>query len=167
MSEQGRPDADPGARPGRRRIERLLGEPAAPAPPRHPRPQVVAPPSLRRAALVVALEAVLLGGLAAYLLALTLAGNARSVGQALAEVALVGAGAALVAAGAVGLRRVSPWSRAPVVVLQIFLGLLGYQAAFEFERPELGLPVLVPVAVTLYLLATPESRLAFLERDTG
>ena len=121
--------------------------------------------SLRRAALVVALEAVLLGALAAWLLVLTLVGEPESTGRALAEVVLVGAGAALLGAAAVGLRRVSPWSRAPVVVLQIFLGLIGYQAAFEFDRPEIGLPILVPVAVVLYLLATPESRLAFLERD--
>jgi hypothetical protein len=126
---------------------------------------VAAPVSLRRAALVVALEAVLLGALAAGLLVLTVVGEPDSVGRALAEVVLVGAGAALLAAGAVGLRRVSPWSRAPVVVLQIFLGLLGYTTAFEAARPLIGLPVLVLVAATLYLLATPESRLAFLERD--
>jgi hypothetical protein len=126
---------------------------------------VAAPVSLRRAALVVAVEAVLLGALAAGLLVLTVVGEPDSVGRALAEVVLVGAGAALLAAGAVGLRRVSPWSRAPVVVLQIFLGLLGYTTAFEAARPVIGLPVLVLVAATLYLLATPESRLAFLERD--
>lgn len=167
MTESGRPDAaEPAPRPGRRRVDRLLGEPAAPARPRPPREEVDSPLSLRRAALVVALEAVLLGALAAYLLVLTLTGDPGSVGRALAGMVLVGAGAALLGAGAVGLRRVSPWSRAPVVVLQVFLGLLGYQAAFEFGRPELGLPLLVPVAVTLYLLATPESRLAFLERDS-
>ena len=166
VSEHGHPDAaDPAPRPGRRRIDRLLGEAAAPSPARPPRPDVESPVSLRRAALVVLLEAVLLAAVAVYLLVLTLAGDSSSVGRALAEVVLVGAGAALLAAGAVGLRRVSPWSRAPVVVLQILLGLLGYQAAFEFQRPLLGLPLLALVAVTLYLLATPESRLAFLERD--
>ena len=150
---------------GRRRFDRLLGESAAPPPPRAPRAEVESPPSLRRAALAVALEAALLAALAGYLLVLTLVGGPQSVGRALAEVVLVGAGAALLAAGAVGLRRVSAWSRAPVVVLQIFLGLIGYQAAFEFDQPALGLPILLLVAVTLYLLATPESRLAFLERD--
>ncbi len=148
---------------GRRRFDRLLGESAAPPSPRPPRAEVESPPSLRRAALVVALEAALLAALAGYLLVLTFVGEPRSVGRALAEVVLVGAGAALLAAGAVGLRRVSAWSRAPVVVLQIFLGLIGYQAAFEFGRPLLGLPILVPVALTLYLLATPESRLAYLD----
>lgn len=166
MTEQGPPDAaGPAPRPGRRRLDRLLGEAATPSPARPSRPEVESPASLRRAALVVAVEAALLGALALYLLVLTLVGDAVSVGRALAEVVLVGAGAALLAAGAAGLRRVSSWSRAPVVVAQIFLGLLGYQAAFEFARPLIGLPLLVLVAVTLYLLATPESRLAFLERD--
>jgi hypothetical protein len=50
-------------------------------------------------------------------------------------------------------------------VLQILLGLFGYQAAFTFGRPELGLPVLVLVLATLYLLATPEARLVYAERD--
>jgi hypothetical protein len=168
VSEQGPPDAaGPARRPGRRRIDRLLGESAAPTPARPARPEVAAPVSLRRAALVVAVEAVLLGALAAGLLVLTIVGEPDSVGRALAEVVLVGAGAALLAAGAVGLRRVSPWSRAPVVVLQIVLGLFGYTTAFEAARPLIGLPVLVLVAVTLYLLATPESRLAFLERDVS
>jgi hypothetical protein len=126
---------------------------------------VEAPVPLRRAALVVAVEAALLGALALVLLVLTVVGEPDSVGRALGAVALVGAGAALLAAGALGLRRVAPWSRAPVVVLQIFLGLLGYTAAFQAARPLIGLPVLVLVAVTLYLLATPESRLAFLERE--
>jgi hypothetical protein len=166
VTEQDRPDAaEPAPRPGRRRFDRLLGESAAPPAPRPPRAGVESPPSLRRAALVVALEAVLLGALAAWLLVLTVVGDPQSTGRALAEVVLAGAGAALLGAASAGLRRVSPWSRAPVVVLQIFLGLIGYQATFEFARPELGLPVLVPVVVVLYLLATPESRLAFLEQD--
>ncbi len=80
-------------------------------------------------------------------------------------IARVALAAAALAAGAVGMWRMSAWARGPVVVLQILLGLFGYQAAFSFERPELGLPALVLVAVTLYLLATPESRLAYLELD--
>jgi hypothetical protein len=166
VTAQGPPDAaDPAPRRGRGRFDRLLGEAAAPSPARPPRPEVDAPGSLRRAALVVALEAALLGVLGVYLLVLTVVGDPDSVGRALAEVVIVGAAAALLAACARGLRRVSGWSRAPVVVVQILLGLLGYQAAVDFERPLLGLPILVLVVLTLYLLATPESRLAFLERD--
>ncbi len=158
---------DPGARSRRRRADRLLGEAATPAPERAPRPEVEVPPSVRRAALVVALEAVLLGVLAGALLVLTLTSDASSVGRAIAEVVYVGLGAAALTAGSVGLWRLSSWSRAPVIVLQILLGLLGFTTAFQGGQPLLGLPVLLMVVTTLYLLATPEARLAFLERDIG
>jgi hypothetical protein len=126
---------------------------------------VEVPASVRRAALLVAVEAVLLGVLAGVLLVLTVMGDADSIGRALAQVVYVGLGAAASTAGAVGLWRLSSWSRGPVVVLQIVLGLLGLTAAFEGGQPLLGLPVLGLVAGTLYLLATPEARLAFLEQD--
>ena len=123
------------------------------------------PPALRRAALAVGLEALLLTGVAVVWLVLTVVEQPASVGRALAEVVYFGIGAAALAAGAVGLWRRSAWARSPVVVLQILLGLFGYQAAFTYDRPELGLPVLVLVAVTLYLLLTSEARLAYLEAD--
>jgi hypothetical protein len=78
----------------------------------------------------------------------------------------IGAGAAVLGAAAVGLSRVASWARGPVIVLQLILAALGYTTAFEAERPLIGVPVLVLVAAVLYLLATPESRLAYLERDT-
>jgi hypothetical protein len=149
----------------RRRTGRLLGEPAAPSAPRPRRPAADVPPSLRRAALAVGVEALLLAGVAVVLLVLTVADDASSIGRAIAEVVYFGLAATALAACAVGLWRRSPWARGPVVVLQILLGLFAYQAAFTFQRPELGLPVLVLVLVTLYLLATPEARLAYAERD--
>jgi hypothetical protein len=166
VGEQGRTgDAGAVPEPRRRRAERLLGEAAAPSRPGTPRPAVETPPALRRAALAVAVEALILAGLAAYLLVLTLTGAADSVGRALAEVTYVGVGGAALAAGAVGLRRAAGWARGLVVVFQVLLGLLGYTTAFEGGRPLIGLPVLVLVAVTVYLLATPEARLAYLEQD--
>jgi hypothetical protein len=51
-----------------------------------------------------------------------------------------------------------------VVVLQILLGLLGYTLAFEADRPLIGVPVLALVISELYLLLTPEARLAFFHR---
>jgi hypothetical protein len=119
---------------------------------------------VRRAALVVALEAAAATVLAVVLLFLTLTGSPDSVGRALAEVVYVGLGAALLAAGAVGLWRVSAWARGPVIVMQLLLGVMGYTAAFQADRPLLGVPVLAAVALELYLLATPEARLAFFER---
>jgi hypothetical protein len=119
---------------------------------------------VRRAALVVAVEAVAATALAVVLLFLTLTGSPDSVGRALAEVVYVGLGAALLAAGAMGLRRVSGWARGPVIVMQLLLGVMGYTAAFQADQPLLGVPVLAAVALELYLLATPEARLAFFQR---
>jgi hypothetical protein len=155
-----------GAAGGRRRIAgRLLGEPAAPSAPRPRRPVEEVPAALRRAALAVGVEALLLAGVAVVLLVLTVVDDASSVGRALAEVIYFGLAAAALAACARGLWRRSSWARGPVVVLQLLLGLFGFQAAFPYQRPELGLPVLVLAVATLYLLATPEARLAYAERD--
>lgn len=119
------------------------------------------PGSVRRAALVVGLEAVALGGLAVVLLVLSVTGSPESLGRALAEVVFVGLSAAVLAAAARGLWRLSSWARGPVVALQIFLGILGYTAAFQADRPLIGVPVLALVGLVLYLLATPEARLAY------
>jgi hypothetical protein len=119
---------------------------------------------VRRAALVVAVEAAALGVVALVLLYLTITSTPDSVGRALAEVVYVGFFAVLLGAAAVGLWRVSGWARGPVVVLQLLLGLFGYYSAFEWGGAWVGLPLLVLVGTELYLLATPEARLAFLER---
>ncbi|MCZ2816540.1 hypothetical protein [Modestobacter sp. VKM Ac-2984] len=155
-----------GQTPGRRRprAEGLLGRAAEPTAPRPARPRAGAPTAVRRAALVVAVEALALTALALTLLVLTVTGSPDSVSRALAEVVYVGLGAALLAAAAVGLWRVSGWARGPVIVLQLLLGLLAYNAAFPAQQPLIGLPVLALVATELWLLATPEARLAFLER---
>lgn len=160
VTEQGR------SRPQQPRgwTTRLFGEAAAPAGPHSDRARPEAPPSLRWAALVAGLEAALIGLGAVVLLWLTLTGTAESTGRAVAEVVLVALVAAALGAAAVGLWRVAGWARGPVVALQIFLGLSGFVAAFEAERPLIGLPVLALVATELYLLATPEARLAFLDR---
>jgi hypothetical protein len=148
----------------RRRADRLLGAPAAPAPDKPVRVQPEVPSSLRWAAAVVGLEAALIGAGAVVLLYLTLTSTPDSLPRAIAEVVFVGLGAALLGAAALGLARVKAWARGPVVVLQILLGLLAFTTAFQAERPLLGLPVLALVGTVLYLLATPASRLAFVER---
>lgn len=145
----------------RRRAERLLGAAAEPSAPRPAREREEAPAAVRRAALVVGLEAFLLLAGALVLLYLTLTSDPDSVGRAFAEVVYVGVIGSALAAAAVGLWRMSAWSRAPVIVLQLLLGALGYSTAFEAEQPLIGVPVLALVAVELYLLATPEARLAF------
>ena len=151
---------------GRRRprAEGLLGGAARPSAPRPERSRTKAPAAVRRAALVVAAEAAVAAALALVLLFLTLTGSPDSVGRALAEIVYVGLAAALLATGAVGLWRVSGWARGPVVAVQLLLGVLGYTAAFQADRPLIGVPILAAVALELYLLATPEARLAFFDR---
>ena len=143
---------------------RLFGEAAEPGAPRPPRSHPEAPPSLRRAALCVGLQAAAVAAGAVVWLWLTLTSTPDSVGRALAEVVILALVAVGLAAAARGLARVSAWSRGPVIAAQVFFGLSGFVAAFEAERPLIGVPILALVATVLYLLATPEARLAFLER---
>ncbi|TFV70822.1 hypothetical protein E4P39_19530 [Blastococcus sp. CT_GayMR19] len=141
----------------------MFGAPAEPSAPRPARVRPGAPRSLRWAAVVVGIEAAAIAVGALVLLWLTFTSTADSLGRALAEVVMVGAGAALLAVAAVGLWRVSAWARGPVIVLQLLLAALAYTTAFEAGQPLIGVPVLVLVATELYLLATPEARLAYLE----
>lgn len=151
--------------PPRRALDRLFGAAADPTAPRPERPQVESPVAVRRAALVVGLEGVLVGVGALVWLWLTLTSTPDSVARAVAEVVIL----ALVAAGlglaARGLARVASWARGPVVAAQIFFGLTGFVTTFQAQRPLIGLPILVLVVAVLYLLATPEARLAYLEQD--
>ena len=72
--------------------------------------------------------------------------------------------AGVLGAGAAGLRRVAGWARGPVIALQLFLALVGFTFAFSAQMPLIGLPILAVVVAVLYLLATPESRLAYVGR---
>jgi len=125
---------------------------------------VEVPASLRWAAVVVGIEAAAVGVGAVVWLWLTLTSSPESLGRAIAEVVIIALVAAGLGAAARGLSRAASWARGPVIAAQIFLGLSGFVAAFEAERPLIGLPILLVVATELYLLATPESRLAYLER---
>ena len=149
----------------RRRAERLFGAPAEPSPPRPEGVRPEAPPSLRWAAVVVGVEAVACAVGALAWLWLTLTSTPESYARALVEVVLIALVAGGLAAAARGLSRVSGWARGPVIAAQVFFGLSGFVAAFEAERPLIGIPVLLVVAAELYLLATPEARLAYLERQ--
>jgi hypothetical protein len=146
----------------RRRADRLLGAAAEEAAPRPERVRREAPPALRWAAVLVGFEAAATGVFSFVWLWLTLTSDPESLPRALAEVVLI----ALVAVGlglaAVALSRVAGWARGPVVAAQIFFGLSGFVAAFEADRPFIGVPILLLVAGVLYLLATPEARLAYL-----
>ena len=149
--------------PPRRGLDRLFGAAAEPSAPRPERDRADVPTALRWAAAVVGIQAAAIAVGAAAWLWLTLTSTPDSLGRAIAEVVILALVAAGLGAAAVGLARAAPWARGPVVAAQIFLGLCGYVAAFEAERPLIGLPMLLLVATELYLLATPGSRLAYLE----
>jgi hypothetical protein len=51
-----------------------------------------------------------------------------------------------------------------VIALQVLFAASGAVAVFQAGRPEIGVPLLVLVAAVLYLLMTPEARLAYLDR---
>jgi hypothetical protein len=146
------------------RADRLFGAAARPVEGRLPRDRPEAPGSLRWAALVVGMEAAAIGVGALAWLWLTVTSDPESLSRAIAEVVIIALVAVGLGAAAVGLSRVASWARGPVVAAQIFLGLSGFVAAFEAERPLIGVPILAVVAVELYLLATPEARLAYIER---
>ena len=149
--------------PPRRLADRLFGAvtPAPEARPQQPRPE--APRAVRQAAVVVAVEAAVFVVLAVVLLWLTVTGDPESVPRALAEVVLVGGVAALLGAAAMGLRRLAGWARGPVIALQILFAASGL-VALQAGRPEIGVPALALTAATIYLLMTPEARLAYLDR---
>ena len=147
--------------PPRRLADRLFGATVAAPAPRPGPPRAEAPPSLRRAALAVGVEALAFALGAAALLLLTLTARPDSVARALAEVVLAGLVAGVLGAGARGLWRVAGWAWGPVIALQLFLGLAGFMLAFPAQLPLIGLPILALVGTVLYLLATPESRLAY------
>lgn len=147
----------------RRRSERFFGAAAEPSA-RPERPRTEAPGTLRWAAVVVGIEAAAVAVGALIWLWLTLTSTPESLARALAEVVILALLAAGLGLAARGLARVSGWARGPVIAAQVLFGLSGFVAAFEAERPLIGLPILVVVATELYLLATPESRLAYLDR---
>jgi hypothetical protein len=148
----------------RRLADRLFGA-VTPAPEARPQPpREEAPRPVRQAAALVAVEAAGFVALALVLLWLTLTGNPESVPRALAEVVLAGLVAGLLGAAAAGLRRLAGWARGPVIALQVLFGASGFVAAFQAGLPQVGVPVLALVAAVLYLLMTPEARLAYLDR---
>ena len=142
----------------------LFGSPAEASAPRPAPDPSPAPPALRRAAVVVGVEALVLAGIALWLLFLTITSTADSVARALAEVVYVGLCAGALGAAAAGLWRVARWARGPVIALQLLLGIVAWTTASTGGLPLVGVPVLVLVAAVLYLLATPEARLAYLDR---
>jgi hypothetical protein len=78
----------------------------------------------------------------------------KSSGIALTLISVATAG--LFAAFAVGLARARPWTRTPVVMFQLAIGIWGV-FLLTGHRYEWGVPMLVVAAATLACLFTPAS----------
>jgi hypothetical protein len=121
------------------------------------------PKPLKLACGLLGLEALglLAGGIA--LLVDTVVGHPTDRASALLAAAFAALAAVSLGFGARGLLHLRPAARTPMVVLQILAVPVGYQLAFDSDRPEWGGPILVCALVVLYLLFTPPVR-AVLDR---
>jgi hypothetical protein len=130
----------------------------APAPERQGTP--AAPTAVRAACVLIGLQAVglLAGGLV--LLAESVFGHPSDRPGAVLAAVFAFAGAGALAVGAAGVLRLRPAARTPVVVLEILAVPIGYQLAFDSDRPEWGGPILISALAVLYLLFTPPARAA-------
>ena len=108
------------------------------------------------AAVVLAIEAVGMCVAAAFSAVSTAQGQSyqRASGVALTLIAI--GTAAGFAAFAVGLARARPWTRTPVVMTQLAIGIWGIYLLHD-HRPEWGLPALALAACCLAALFTPAS----------
>ena len=119
---------------------------------------------MRRAALLVALEGVLLAGLGVVYGAAGLLGQPEDrLGTVLGAVMVVGVGVLLLLV-ARALDRARGWARSPAVVVQLFALPVGYGLAQGRFWPAAVVVLGLAVAVLLQL-AAPEARTAF-ERPT-
>jgi hypothetical protein len=121
------------------------------------------PKPLKAACVLIALQAagLVAGGVA--LLVDSLVGHPNDRASAVLAAAFAFIGAVALGFGARGLLRMRPSARTPVVVLQVLMVPVGYQLAFDSERPEWGGPILLCALAVLYLLFTPPAR-AVLDR---
>lgn len=124
------------------------------------------PAQVRVAAALIALEGLVLLVAAGILIAKTLGGHPDSIGRALLGATLVLGTAAALVLGALGLLRLIPAARAPMVVLQLLALPVGYSLAFQAGLVAYGAPILVGALGVLYLLFTPPARAA-LDRHPG
>jgi hypothetical protein len=124
------------------------------------------PAQVRVAAALIGLESLALLLAAGILVAKTLGGHPDSIGRALLAAALAIGGAVALGLGAVGLVRLRPAARTPMLVLQLLALPVGYSLAFQAGLVGYGAPILVGALTVLYLLFTPPARAA-LGREPG
>jgi hypothetical protein len=129
---------------------------AQPAKPAQPGVPAAPPRELRLAAAVQAVEAA--GLLVAAGLAAVATANGKSYERSSGiALTLISVGtAALFAAFAAGLAKARPWTRTPVVMFQLAIGIWGV-FLLTGHRYEWGVPMLLLAAATLACLFTPAS----------
>ncbi len=119
-----------------------------------------APPQIRAAVGILALESLALIAAVVVLVIKTITGNPDDVWRALLGAAFALLGAAVLALGARGIYHLRPPARTPVVVLQVLAIPVAYSLAFQAGRVEYGGPILLAALAVLYLLFTPPARAA-------
>jgi len=112
--------------------------------------------ALRLAAAGQAAEAVGMAVAAVFSAVSTADGKSYQVGSGIALTVIALGAAAALGALAVGLYRVRPWSRTPVVITQLFVIISGV-TLLDGHRPEWGVPALALAAGCLAGLFTPAS----------
>ncbi len=137
-----------------KRLDAIVPDPSAPAPDSTPAP--ARPPLLVVLAVIVALEALLVTGLALWLLFELLTQRPQSYTTAVAITVLVALGAVWVIATLVGLLRLHAWARASIVTIQILMIAVAV-GSFQglVARPDVGWALLVPAVVAGVLALAP------------
>jgi hypothetical protein len=129
---------------------------AAPPPAEGAGPPAAPPRALRLAAGAVAVEAVGMCVAAVFAAVSTAKGQSYEVGSGIALTVIAVGVAVGFAIFAVGLVRAQPWTRTPVVMVQLFVIIAGI-TLLDGRRPEWGAPALVLAACCLAGLFTPAS----------
>ena len=116
----------------------------------------VRPPLLVVLAVIVALEALLVAGLALWLLLELLTQRPQSYTTAVAITVLVALGAAWTIVTLVGILRLHAWARASIITIQILMIAVAV-GSFQglVARPDVGWALLVPAVLAGVLALTP------------
>jgi len=131
-------------------------DPAAPVASPEARPAAARPRALRLAAAAQALEAAGMCVAAAFAAVATADGQSYQKASGIALTLIALGVAVLFAAFAAGLARARPWTRTPVVMTQLAIGVWGIYL-IGGHRPEWGVPALLLAACCLAALFTPAS----------
>jgi len=141
-----------------KRLDAIVPDPSAPVPasPDSSRAGRVRPPLLTVLAVILALEALLVTGLALWLLYDLLTLTPQSYTTAIAITLLVAIGAAWVIVTFVGILRLHAWARASTVTIQILMVAVAV-GSFQglVARPDVGWALLIPAVVAFVLALAP------------